>query len=264
MVLTVGAFGVECADCHPNKEQQQLTIEPMKSILKQKKAFTLIELLVVIAIIAILAAMLLPALAAAKRKAQRINCVNNLKQVTLSFKMWAGDNNGSYAMAVSSAVGGGQEFANPSGATPTMYSFFEVMSNELSTPKVIFCPSDSMGNHTVSTNEWNGLSDNNVSYFVGANALEAAPSMLLAGDHNVNVGTSGGPATTAAAKNQSLQYTTTSYFAWTAGDVHLKAGNYGLTDGSAAQASIGAFQAALINGTNGCSTAKPYYDFPNY
>lgn len=61
---------------------------------QRRKGFTLIELLVVIAIIAILAAMLLPALAGAKTKAQRVQCMNQMRQLGFGFPMFSADHNG--------------------------------------------------------------------------------------------------------------------------------------------------------------------------
>jgi prepilin-type N-terminal cleavage/methylation domain-containing protein/prepilin-type processing-associated H-X9-DG protein len=63
----------------------------MKSLVRLGRAFTLIELLVVIAIIAILAALLLPALAAAREKARRTSCTNNLKQLGTALESYCGD-----------------------------------------------------------------------------------------------------------------------------------------------------------------------------
>ncbi len=168
----------------------------------------------VAAVLAILAAMLLPALANAKAKAQRINCVNNLKQVGLSYRVFALDNQDLFPMLLSTNQGGTKELIPGSPA----YVHFQVLSNELSVPKVLICPAD--GREAAS--DFRSMLNMNLSYFIGLDSADTRPQMLLAGDRNL---TNGVPPTGGV-----LRLTTDRAAGWT-GELHGGYGNVALADG---------------------------------
>lgn len=133
-----------------------------------------------VAVGAMSAAMILPALAKAKEKAQSINCMNNMKQQGLAFRIWAGDNGDKFPFNVSREKGGTLEYCDRGSDGFDLNSFrhFQVMSNELATPKILVCPGDK--GKTAAIN-FGALQAANVSYRVrsGEKVDEINPQEVL-------------------------------------------------------------------------------------
>ena len=99
----------------------------------------MLDMVLIIAATAGIVLVMLTHMARSKARSSRLGCTNNLKQVGLAFRQWALDNDDKFPMQVSATNGGAIEQAGLGSA----YAAFLVMSNELSTPKILVCPNES-------------------------------------------------------------------------------------------------------------------------
>ncbi|MDO9066402.1 MAG: type II secretion system protein, partial [Chloroflexota bacterium] len=200
---------------------------------RRQRALTFIELLLVIFELVVLAGLFLPSLSSAKRKSQRINCVNHLAQVSLGLRMWANDNDDKYPMQVSTNKRGSLEWIE----SKDVYRHFMAASNEIASPKVLRCPED-LERSRVAT--FPDLSNKSLSYFLNLSASEKKTSVqLFIGDRHLT--------------HKGIQYSNGSYLIPTQQVLtwgkkpHRYAGNIGLSDGSVQQVSARSLQSAILN-----------------
>ena len=190
------------------------------------------ELFIVIAIVCAAGIIFLPGILRPRHHC-RVSCANNQKQIGLSFKCWALDNNDRFPFAVPVANGGTMELVSGGNVWP----HFMVMSNELSTPRVLKCSEDPervMANAFGPPASYPGYAvvlltnDQQVGYFVGPDACNTNPSAILIGDRFLGVNG-------ARFRHGLAEVATNAAIGWVR-PWHEGGGNIGLADGSVQQA----------------------------
>jgi prepilin-type N-terminal cleavage/methylation domain-containing protein len=197
----------------------------------RKRGFTLTELLVVLVLTVVLAAVVLPLLSRPRRSPSSTYCMINLKQIGTAFRLWASDHSDKFPMSVSATNEGTLEL----GVAGAVYPHFQVLSNELITPKILVCREDA---RSIATNFTTDFADSRISYFVGLDADQANPQMLLVGDRNLTLnGQTGLRGLVALATNAPASWVTT--------NLHKTLGVVGFADGSVQRVTTAQLRQAL-------------------
>jgi len=158
----------------------------------------------------------------------RINCVSNLKQVGLGFRMWSNDHGERFPWQLPAAEGGTREFA----LSPYAALHFTLVSNEFNSPKILTCPTDT---NRTRTGSWD-VPLSGLSYFAGIDASETNAASLLSGDRNISTNSSIVAGLLAVPDPAGVHWS---------GDIHKHAGNIGFADGSVQQVNTERLRKAL-------------------
>jgi hypothetical protein len=213
-----------------------------------QRALTSAELITVLAVISIIAVLVFAMMVRSQRVRLRATCIDNQKQIVLSFKMFAGDSAQIYP--VEYFTDNAHRF--PSNSNRAVWEYLCLVSNELGSAKVLVCPKDiSRRSNSVAGFSQNidGLAhplrqNSSISYFLGMSAHETKPNSLALGDRNLALNSAsplynslGGDATVIATNSAWRRFPNEPF--------HGDSGYYALSDGSVQQASNARLQEAL-------------------
>ena len=225
-------------------------------------AFSLSDLLFVLAALALLAATALSYQNIGPRT-ERLVCGNNLRQIGVAFQEWsdAFDDKIPWQVALTNGGTGGY----PNALIDNAWYHFAAISNQLPSPSVLACPSDSAKIATrwdFSTNGFLNPSfrNNALSYLIGCHAAIRLPNWLLSADRNIlpdSIGEACSVGFTSVATVNTLSDTRAT---WTGTNMHFGSGNVLLSGGSVLEVSSPGLKRYLI--TQDTDTSRAHYLLP--
>ena len=209
-------------------------------------AFTRLELAALLAALALVALLALPALAGTRIRSDRVLCANNLRQIAMALQQWGNDHGDRQPWEVRPPDGGTYQHA----LGANVWFHFAWMSNELATPKILFCPTDTGQPARDFTGDPTGgylhpnFANRATSYFL-SHSFNGQPNSMIAGDRNVTADT----ATSCSRFVSSFGTASRPYpygLRWTSA-LHNNAGNMLALDGRVEQFTTSQLQRSVSN-----------------